>query len=120
MSAQKIFVILFLLFLAVLLPAKSVVAQISPDQYKAAEHAGFTWTNFEFGLICDVGGVSTVTNRQCPFYQSDGSVSLASRLPNGGALGGVSKVMVALYQSPPTSTSLYNRTANLCRIIFFS
>lgn len=40
-----------------------------------------------------------------PVYDANGK--LINKVPGGGALGGVSKIMVALYSYPPTSTKEY-------------
>ncbi len=75
-------------------------------------HTGFTLENVASNLVgCWVIGAALVPGggaaAGCPDFDQNGNLKSYSYLPNGGALGGITKVMVALYNKPPASSTQY-------------
>src|SRR3989344_3291443 len=87
---------------------KPTNAAINPSEYRAPEHAAYSTLNLQTAAIpCAIIGTPLVKNQKCPDYDKDGGLALYDKLPSGGALGGLSNVMMAMYTNPPTSTHEY-------------
>lgn len=101
-------------------------APASTANYTPHVHTGFTLENMVSNLAgCMViggslvpggaGGInpggSTVTTQNsgagCPAYDANGNLMVYNHVPGGGAIGGISSIMVAMYNNPPTSTQEY-------------
>lgn len=79
---------------------------INTSNYKAPQNANYTILNLEHSISCEIIGASIAGGQNCITY--DGKTpKLYSMLPHGGAVGGLNSVMVAMYNNPPTSTTLY-------------
>lgn len=90
---------------------------ITPDNYKAPQHANFTVLNLMHTLSCFTEGQSTI-QQQCVVYLQQlnrtGSLSkqpavayLMDKIPGGGAIGTMQIAMVTMYFNPPTNTIEY-------------
>ncbi|MBI3485843.1 hypothetical protein HY025_02755 [Candidatus Daviesbacteria bacterium] len=85
----------------------------STENYTPPVHTGYTIQNMISNLAgCLVIGGALVpdgaTAAGCPSYDQTGNLKIyKAGIPGGGALGGVSNIMVAMYNHPPTSTQEY-------------
>lgn len=91
-------------------PDPSKGCSINSSNYKAPQNANYTILNLEHSISCEIIGASIVGGQNCIAYDAN-TPKLYTFLPHGGALGGLNGVMIAMYDSPPTSTYLY--VANL-------
>ncbi len=116
----KLSVAFFLLFVSLwLIPTSSFAQTTTPcttepcpvttDNYKAPQNANFNIETLEHGLFCEAAGSSPLTNCLGQTVGPNGQVVsyLYKQVPNGGALGGLNNIMVALYTNPPVSAPSY-------------
>lgn len=81
---------------------------ITPQNYKAPEHANFTLLNIGNGIICEIMGAPYIAGKtSCVGYNNQGEARVYDRLPSEGAMGGIKKSVTALLSTPPTSTTEY-------------
>lgn len=88
---------------------------LTKETYTAPLHTNYTLDNTASGLLCMLGAGSPYgcVNRELIEISKDSSMRqfkytyTYDYVPGGGAIGGLAKVMVAMYQSPPTSTVQY-------------
>lgn len=117
MSALKYTLSLIFICFAFYILATPVLAAESEEElkagnYKAFQHADFTSQGQIHFLYCALTGEDKFYDEKCigsvetPGQQGK-ALRLFARLPDGGALGGISNTMVAMYTSPPTSSGLY-------------
>lgn len=78
--------------------------QITQKNYRAPQNANYTILNLEHSIFCELAGTSPVD--KCIGLGKDKKISLYDQVPGGGALGGLTTFMIAMYQ-PPTSTAQY-------------
>lgn len=104
---KKFFLFSLFFILAISLFSTPTFAQTLKDYYKAPQHANYTILNLEHTLFCELAGVGIVQNQKCVVYKSDGTLAMYDKVPNGGALGGLNNMLIALYSQPPTSTAQY-------------
>ncbi len=111
MSALKLAISLQLLVFSLFLLTIPVFADeqsLSKDNYTAPVHSNYTIQNLQHAMLCELAGISPLNN--CVGQKTDGKkvyTYLYDRVPGGGAIGGVTNVMVAMYQNPPTSSIQY-------------
>lgn len=79
---------------------------IDASNWHASQQANFSLITLLSALNTQVAGVPLIPG-QVPVIEPDGSMRLADSLPNGGALGGLNTVIVAMLSTPPTSTAQY-------------
>jgi hypothetical protein len=82
-----------------------------PEIIDPANYAGFTGQNIILNMIpCAIVGMDLINRPDdtgsCITYNSQGEAAAYAYIPNGGAIGGVSKLMTAMY-TPPTSSTQY-------------
>lgn len=100
-SALKVLTILF--FIATLF-IYTKPAQAATD-WNATYQSNFSLRTIERGVICELAGVNPPGQEKCVGEDKDGKLSFYN-YSNGGALGQMTSIMVALY-NPPTSTVDY-------------
>lgn len=111
MSAALKTLTLSILLLANFLTIPSIQAAgepLSQDNYSAEIHSTYSLENMANGGLCLLAGMSPLG--KCPGRTvEDGKlqVMLYDQVPGGGAFGGVTNMMVAMYTNPPTSTTQY-------------
>lgn len=101
-SAQKIFLTSFIFVLFLLIPSKILAA----IPWNAENQSNFTLITLEHGLLCELAGTSPLD--KCTGYEGFGKDKklVLYNQPGGGAIGGLSTTIGALY-NPPTSTVQY-------------
>ena len=76
--------------------------------YHAPEHAAYTLLNLQTAALpCALIGTPLAPKQKCPEYKENGDLALFDQIPNGGAIGGLNTIMVAMYTNPPVSTGQY-------------
>lgn len=88
---------------------------LTKESYTAPLHTNYTLDNTASGMLCMLGAGSPYgcVNRELIEVTRDGAMRqfkytyTYDYVPGGGAIGGLAKIMVAMYQSPPTSTVQY-------------
>lgn len=110
-SALKSSLLLLIsLFLLLILPSPvlAVGEPVTEANYKAPQNANYTLQNLFHAGLCELAGMSPAG--QCVSLVRQGSTTelrAFNQTPGGGIIGGMSGVMVAMYTTPPTSTSEY-------------
>ncbi len=126
MSALKLAISFQLLVFSLFLLAIPVFAEgisdcppegctLTKENYTAPLHTNYTLDNMASGMLCMLGAGSPYgcVNRELIEVSKEGAVRqfkytyTYDYVPGGGAIGGLTKVMMAMYQSPPTSTAGY-------------
>lgn len=113
-----------LLTLVVLAVPTSAFAQdagvaVSQSNYKAPQNSDNFFIDIFHSVQCFDAGTDVYTNSSVPCltYKQNGqsgtastngpALALYNHVPDGGVLGGISNVMVAMYTSPPISSTEY-------------
>lgn len=121
--ASLIFLILYTLYfiLTPLVHAEGISncgpegCTLTKENYTAPLHTNYTLDNTASGMLCMLGAGSPYgcINRELIKVEKEGAMRqfkytyTYDYVPGGGAIGGLAKIMVAMYQSPPTSTVQY-------------
>lgn len=82
---------------------------LGPANYKAPQNSNYAIQNLEHAVLCELVGTSPLGACIASVKETDGKITPKAfrQVPGMGIAGGMSNVVVAMYDNPPTSTTEY-------------